>query len=171
MNTARIRYAVESDLPLILSWRNHPSIKKYMYTQHDITMQEHKEWFERCLSQPEDIHLLMFLVNEKSMGFINFSHDKFDVVNWGFYISPDAPKGTGYALGLSAIEFGFKTLKFRKICGQVLSFNERSINFHKKLGFSQEGIFKEQFVNEKNYYDVYHFGLLKQIWAQRNDGN
>ena len=166
-----IRYAVESDLPLILTWRNHPSIKKYMYTQHDISMCEHQEWFKRCLSQPEDIQLLMFVVNEQPLGFINFTRDKFNVVNWGFYISPDAPKGTGSALGISAIRFGFENLKFRKICGQALSFNERSINFHKKLGFSQEGVFKEHFVNEEGHYDIYHFGLLKQIWAQHNYEN
>ena len=36
----------------IRSWRNLPEIRKYMYTDHVITPEEHDAWFQRVTSDP-----------------------------------------------------------------------------------------------------------------------
>jgi RimJ/RimL family protein N-acetyltransferase len=42
---AKIRKMEHDDLERVLAWRNHPEIRRYMYTQHEITWDEHLRWF------------------------------------------------------------------------------------------------------------------------------
>jgi hypothetical protein len=41
----------ESDLETLLRWRNHPDVRKCMLSQHEITLAEHRAWFDRSAVQ------------------------------------------------------------------------------------------------------------------------
>ncbi|BBM03893.1 UDP-4-amino-4,6-dideoxy-N-acetyl-beta-L-altrosamine N-acetyltransferase [Microbulbifer sp. GL-2] len=164
MSKSLIRRMTEADLEQVLEWRNHIDIRKYMYTQDKISMSEHVKWYERC-SKMDTKTLLIFESHGKSLGFINFSRIKnSDISDWGFYVAPNAAKGSGRELGRLAINFAFAELKFHKICGQALSYNERSINFHRSLGFQKEGVLRDQYQVDKQFYSVVCFGLLVKEW-------
>lgn len=159
-----IRNMTPEDLEYVLAWRNHPEIRRYMYTKHEISLAEHRGWFERSSSDPSK-HLLIFEVNGIARGFVNFSELSFaGVADWGFYIAPDAEKGTGRQLGHTALNYAFDTLQLRKICGQALASNERSIKFHRALGFHQEGKLREQYWDGEIYHSIICFGLLNVEW-------
>lgn len=152
------------DLEMVLAWRNHPEIRRYMYTQQEITLAEHKAWFKRN-TQDTDKHLLIFEFNEIPLGFVNFSRvTNGPISNWGFYVAPEAPKGTGRQLATAALIHAFTRLKLHKICGQALSFNERSIKLHLGLGFQREGILRDQHFDGHTYHDVVCLGLLTSEW-------
>ncbi|NQW95208.1 MAG: UDP-4-amino-4,6-dideoxy-N-acetyl-beta-L-altrosamine N-acetyltransferase [Polaromonas sp.] len=155
---------VHADLGLVLAWRNHPDVRRYMYTRHEITLDEHQRWFERT-SQHSKKHLLIFEVNQQPLGFVNFNETGSDgIAEWGFYAVPDAPKGTGRLLGRAAVCHAFTQLKLHKVCGQALTYNERSIQLHQTLGFQQEGILRDQHFDGKRYHHVICFGLLCHEW-------
>ncbi|MFW0886806.1 UNVERIFIED_CONTAM: UDP-4-amino-4,6-dideoxy-N-acetyl-beta-L-altrosamine N-acetyltransferase [Pseudomonas sp. JL1] len=159
-----IRKMTVDDLDVVLAWRNHAEIRRYMYTQHEITIEEHRGWFERA-SQDARKHLLVFEVGGKPQGFVNISEQtSYGVADWGFYIAPDAAKGTGRQLGQTALEYAFRALNLHKVCGQALAFNERSIQFHRTLGFQQEGTLRDQHYDGENYHAVICFGLLSNEW-------
>lgn len=155
-----LRLMVPSDLEQVLKWRNHENIRKYMFTQHKIKMDEHKKWFKKSLKNP-DKHLLIFEAEGSSVGFLQFkSLNSGLVADWGFYLAPDAPKNVRKNFGKIALAYGFDKLNFHKICGRALAINEKSIRFHLDLGFRQEGRLREQYFDGKNYYDVICFGIL-----------
>lgn len=159
-DVARIRRMTCADLEQVLSWRNHAEVRKYMYTQHEITLVEHTSWFERA-SQDERKHLLIFERGNEPLGFVNFNcTSNAKVADWGFYIAPDAQSGTGRLLGQAALRHAFDVLALHKVCGQALAFNERSIRFHLRQGFRQEGVLRDQHFDGRNYHDVACFGLL-----------
>ena len=163
-STSHIRPMVHADLSLVLSWRNHPEVRHGMYSQHEITLNEHQQWFKRSLADPKK-HLLIFEANHQALGFVNFNEiGKGSIADWGFYLAPDAPKGSGRQLGHSALDHAFTQLKLHKICGQVLEYNERSLKFHKTLGFQEEGILCEQHFDGEVYHNVICFGLLCHDW-------
>lgn len=149
-----------ADLEQVLSWRNHDNVRRYMYTQHEISLEEHTRWFERATLDPSR-HLLVFEVDATPIGFINF-HEiaPGGVADWGFYAAPDAPQGTGRQLGAAALRYAFDEAGLHKVCGQAIAFNERSIKFHLNQGFHQEGILREQHFDGQCYHDVVCFGLL-----------
>lgn len=155
---------VHADLERVLAWRNHPDVRRYMYTQHEITLDEHQRWFERTLPDPKK-HLLIFEVNHQPRGFVNFNEaGSGRIADWGFYAAPDAPKGSGRQLGRTALNHAFIQLQLHKVCGQALAYNERSIQFHQSLGFQQEGILRDQHFDGERHHHVICFGLLDHEW-------
>ena len=47
-----VRLMTLSDIELVLSWRNHPDIRKWMRSKHVISRSEHVNWFNRLLENP-----------------------------------------------------------------------------------------------------------------------
>jgi UDP-4-amino-4,6-dideoxy-N-acetyl-beta-L-altrosamine N-acetyltransferase len=160
----RVRPMTPDDLALVRSWRNHPSIRHNMYSQHEVSEDEHHGWFERA-SQLIGRHLLIFEAEFQPRGFVQVTSKGADpVAEWGFYTSPDAPRGTGRRMGQAALEFIFGSLRIHKVCGQALAYNKKSIRFHLSLGFQQEGILREQHFDGVAFHDVYCFGMLARDW-------
>lgn len=156
-----------ADLESVLKLRNHPEIRRYMLTQHEISIEEHTSWFNR-VSQNTGIELLVLEINDECCGFVQFKETNYlGVVDWGFYAAPDAPKGTGRKLGLAALNHAFKNENLHKICGQALHSNQPSIEFHKSLGFAQEGILRDQHSDSAGYHDMICFGILKRDWIAK----
>jgi UDP-4-amino-4,6-dideoxy-N-acetyl-beta-L-altrosamine N-acetyltransferase len=159
-----IRPMSHQDLRVVLEWRNHENVRRYMYTQHEIRMEEHSEWFARASVDPKR-HLLIFEKNSQPLGFVNISEiASGGIAEWGFYTAPDAPQGTGSALGRVTLDYAFLSLGLHKICGQAIELNERSIQFHLKLGFLNEGVLQKHHFDGKLYHNVWCFGLLSEFW-------
>jgi len=166
----KLRPMTESDLEHVLQWRNHPEVRRYMYTTHEIQLDEHRKWFSAMSDNPA-IELLIYEQDDKPLGFVNITRTRCrEVADWGFYLAPGAPKGTGRELGKRALNYAFAHMKLHKLCGQALGFNERSILFHKRLGFTEEGRLREQHCDGSQFHDVVCFGLLSRGWlAQVKD--
>ena len=161
---SRLRPMEAKDLELVLVWRNHPAVRRFMYTTHLISPEEHARWFERSKHQT-GVWLLIYEQGGSPAGFVNISETRYQqVADWGFYLAPDAEKGTGQALGMATLEYAFESLQLHKLCGQALGFNQRSIRFHEKLGFIQEGVLREQHFDGARFFDVFCFGLLASEW-------
>jgi UDP-4-amino-4,6-dideoxy-N-acetyl-beta-L-altrosamine N-acetyltransferase len=152
------------DLSCVLGWRNSPSVRQYMLTQHEIGKQEHQAWFERACADPHR-HPLLFEIDGQPSGFVHFVvAPQGGIAVWGFYAAPQAPRGTGRRLGTSALEYGFESLGLHKINGQALALNTPSIRFHQRMSFRQEGVLREQHFDGQKYHDVVCFGLLASEW-------
>ena len=115
---------------------------------------------------------LIFEYESKPKGYINIKHHgNTFIADWGFYLAPNSEKGTGKMLGELALEYGFLVLKLHKICGQALGFNEKSIKFHQRLGFRQEGCLIDQHYDGSDFHDVCLFGLISEDWIRVGSNN
>lgn len=159
-----IRTMAAADIPAVLAWRNHPDIRRYMMTQHEITLDEHQAWFEGA-SQDATRRLLIVEERQVALGFVHFSDvSEGGVCNWGFYVAPGAPRGSGTKLGATALDFAFGQLALHKVCGQALDYNDASIRMHGKLGFRKEGNLREHHRIGAAYHALICFGLLRREW-------
>lgn len=157
------------DLEAVLSWRNHASVRSYMLTQHEITLEEHSAWFERA-SQDASRALLIVEEGNAALGFVHFSGiTKGGTCDWGFYAVPDSPKGSGRKLGHAALSLAFGSLGQHKVCGQALGHNKASIQFHERLGFVREGVLRQQALVNDEYIDIVCFGILIEEWNLQAD--
>lgn len=160
------------DLPMVLSWRNHPATRRHMLTQHEITLDEHLRWFQRVQKDPARRLLLIETRKEEALGFVQLSGvQEGGIAEWGFYVRPDAPKGTGRQVGTTALDHAFHDLRLHKVCGQALDTNQASIGFHLALGFSQEGVLRDQCLIHGRYHNLVCFGQLRQEWVERDSGS
>ena len=135
-----------------------------MYTQHVITAEEHQSWINK-ITIDDSYHPLILEYNNEPLGFVNIHQIAQDgIADRRFYTSPNTPKGTGYKLCEQALDYAFNILQLHKICGQALDFNLASRNFHKRLGFKEEGILEQHHFDVQKYYDVICFGLLSSAY-------
>lgn len=163
------RTLIESDLMCILEWRNRLEVRRNMFTQQQITPDEHLNWFRR-VSEDGSRHQYIYEDDGERLGYFNFTIlAGGTVADWGFYLSPEAPKGTGRRMGMSAVDIGFKELGLRKICGQVLDFNIQSKKMHESLGFLLEGQLVDQFYDGNMFHTVLLFGMLNCNFNKGNE--
>lgn len=165
----QLRKMLEKDLKQVLAWRNSDRIRACMYTDKIISWDEHYDWYQKTLDNQYTINMICEFQGQP-IGVSNIT--QIDRHNskclWGFYIGNiNAPKGSGYAMGLQFLDFIFNNLSLRKVCSEVLGFNHKSIDFHHNLGFQQEGILKEHVLKQNIYVDVVIFGLLSKEWNHK----
>lgn len=157
-----LREIIEDDLELMLSWRNHSSIRSSMFSQSVIEFEQHKAWFKRESEKNDSTWLLFIDDRGTSLGVVYFTEmdQSSKHAFWGFYAAPYSPPGTGTRMGSEAIDYFFDILKFHKLNAEVLESNERSYAFHIKLGFKVEGVFYDHYLGAKGYESVTRFALI-----------
>jgi len=160
-----VRPMAATDLDMVLLWRNHPDVRRWMYTTHEIGLDEHRRWFEDA-SKDRNRVLLVYELEGRATGFVNLGRIRgTDVAEWGFYLAPDAPAGAGAGLGAAALEHAFLVLGLHKISGHALAGNERSLRFHQRLGFGSEGVRRDHHLAADGVrHSVVCFGLLREEW-------
>ena len=165
MPTDTLHPLTEADLPLVRAWRNHLDVRRHLFSTHAIAEDEHRAWFAR---QQVDAtrRLWLFQRDGAPMGFVQLSGvEPGGIAEWGFYAAPDAPRGTGSALGRAALARAFGDEGLHKLCGQVLAENTASLALHRRLGFSEEGVLRQQHRSGDTYHHVHCFGLLRAEWS------
>jgi UDP-4-amino-4,6-dideoxy-N-acetyl-beta-L-altrosamine N-acetyltransferase len=164
-NIGTLRAIKDDELESMRSWRNAPAVRANMYTRHEISVQEHREWWARIQGRTDHLYF-MYEVNGFSCGIVAFTSIDAASRNsaWAFYASPDAPRGTGTKMEWLALNYAFDELKLHKLYCEVLSFNTLVIKLHLKFGFKHEGVFREQHLMNECFVDVIRLGILETEW-------
>lgn len=164
----RLRPVEESDLERILEWRNSDRIRANMYTDHLISMTEHKTWYQNLMKEKTS-RFMVFEYREKSVGVVNISQidQKNNRCHWGFYLGEiGIVKRCGMALGYFGLDYIFGNLRMRKVYGEALAFNLASINFHEKLGFTEDNRITKHVFKSGRYEDIVSMGLNYEDWVK-----
>lgn len=166
----QIRSMTEGDLPMVLAWRNHAEVRRFMLTQQEISLAEHTQWFASA-RQDSTRRLLIVQEHGNPIGYVQFRGVAVGgIADWGFYAHPDAAKGTGRKIGESALEHAFAHLKLHKVCGQCIPSNQASIRFHERLGFKREAAPPDPKRINCQYPPLICFGLLVNEWEKNTRG-
>jgi UDP-4-amino-4,6-dideoxy-N-acetyl-beta-L-altrosamine N-acetyltransferase len=139
-----------------------------MYTDHEITMDEHRAWFERLRREP-DPPFLVFEFRGMPIGVVQVTQidRRNNKCYWGFYIGdPEAPPGSGTALGFFGLNHIFEVMKIRKLCAEAFASNSASLKFHKRLGFVEEGRLVRHVLKSGRYEDIVSFALFQEDWIR-----
>lgn len=129
---------------IILEWRNNPNIKKWMYTQDDITLESHLNFIDSLKNSKEKLYFLVKKEDE-NIGVIYFTNLTKKEVYFGLYANPTIKiLGVGRILEEISIDFAFNSLNVSKLKLEVFEDNIQVINLHKKYNFKKIG---EKFVN------------------------
>ena len=132
-----LRDIADDELELMRAWRNEPAVRANMYTQHEISIEEHLTWWEKTKNRPDQKYLMYEMSGDKR-GIAAFT--SIDIQNkntaWAFYASPSAPKGTGSKIEFLMLELAFEQLNMQKLYCEVFAFNTSVIKLHQKFGFN-----------------------------------
>ena len=171
--TINYRPLKSSDLGLRTSWQNNPEVAKNLGWQirKGTTLEEARSWYEGY-SQNENDQRFIIEADNKPIGIVGLTDINPLDKNAMLYIIIGEDGYRGKGIGRKACEhiinYGFKELKLHKIYLEVNSYNKPALSLYKSLGFTEEGVFKEQILLDGAYFDEIYMGLLS---GQKKDSD
>ncbi len=143
----RLRAAALADSATVLGWRNHPGVRRVMFTDHVIAPDEHAAWWQRVMASA-DHHVLIVVHEGRDCGVVTFTRSKTEapeagVWDWGFYLDPDAfPQPLQQLRAWSGMEeqsiaWAQQQLQARRIDCEVFAFNAAVLALHKRHRFTE----------------------------------
>jgi UDP-4-amino-4,6-dideoxy-N-acetyl-beta-L-altrosamine N-acetyltransferase len=158
------------DREKIYLWRNMPEVAKYMYTDHQITEEEHNLWFD-AVQKGSGRKYWIIVYEKEEVGLVNL-YD-IDPLNrrcfWAFYIASKnvRGKGVGSIVEYHILKHVFEDLDYNKLCCEVLSSNHTVVDMHKNFGFQEEGLYRQHRIKNSQFVDVVALGMLRSEWNEK----
>jgi UDP-4-amino-4,6-dideoxy-N-acetyl-beta-L-altrosamine N-acetyltransferase len=152
------------DIEYVRSFRNHDEIRKWMYSDDIISLQDHIN-FINSLKENNRNYYWLVKMEEKYIGVVSLNRIDFKHRNayLGIYANPFLASGGKGELLIKCIKklaFDFANLHTLKI--EVMDTNEKAMNFYKKVGFSEEGRLKEFVYKDGKWHDMIIMGITAQ---------
>jgi len=125
----------EENKLLILNWRNHDNVRKWMYNSETILSENHFKFIESLKTSTTNKYFLV-MEDEKKIGVIYFT----DIDNlkkkaeFGLYANPDI-KGVGKLLMDIICDYAFEKMSYNKLIAEVFDSNKRAIDLYINKNF------------------------------------
>lgn len=164
----QLRLINENDRARVLAWRNQDRVRANMYTDHIISGDEHSAWLSNALTDSTSRYLIAEY-SGRPIGLVSFNNiDKqHGRCSWAFYLGEtDAPRGSGAAMEMNALDYAFQRLKIRKLCCEVFAFNTAVLRLHSRFGFAEEGRFIRHVHRNGEFQDVVYLARFGETWLE-----
>jgi RimJ/RimL family protein N-acetyltransferase len=134
--------------------------EEFLHDNRKFSIDETKEWFNKY--NPD---YYMIKMSGENIGYFRLSN--YSKENKNIYLGADiSPKYKGFGYGKSSyikfIPFLFEEYKLHKITLEVLSTNKIALNLYKKLGFTIEGIKRQEILKNGQWIDSIIMSILKE---------
>lgn len=168
--TVTLRTLEDEDAPHLKRGRNDPAIRVFSggppVPFDEDGMEGYFEWL-----RSDDTYALAVCVDEEYVGMVTLRDVSRpnDHATAGVQILPEY-QGNGYATEACELlfDYAFDQFGLHKVSTNAFAFNEPSIGLLESLGFTREGVRREERFANGEYHDVHHYGLLAREW--RADG-
>lgn len=168
-NTITIRPIELADTDNIVKWRNAPSVRKNLYSQAELTAQQHLRYFETQIATGK---VKQFIISEHQNGrsrdigtsFIKNIDAHSNKAEFGIFIGEENVRGKGYGTVATqlTVDYAFDVLKLHRLYLTVFSDNTAAIHAYQKCGFAVEGELKQDFLRSDGYADVTVMAIVKE---------
>ena len=172
--TIRLTALRESDLETIKGWTEDSIVSSLAssntsYPRSDIQI---KNRIERSQSNQDSFYFAIRPLEEETL----LGTMALDEIEWnngvaGISIEIGDRDNHRQGIGIDSIklllDFAFLELNLRKLQLTVFDYNEAAIGLYKKIGFINEGTFREFGLRFNKTYDMLLFGILRSEWLSQ----
>jgi RimJ/RimL family protein N-acetyltransferase len=137
LNPISMRVATSSDVDLYYAWVNDESVRHYSFQQDEIQYENHVNWFNSRIENPNFLFLVFFNQDKSAIGQVRINKNDEEVI---IGISVDKNyRGFGYSFKMLrlACQHYFKNYSDNEIFAYIKLENKASIATFKKAGFLQ----------------------------------
>lgn len=152
--------------------RNEPGVRRWMFTDQVIGINEHLAWINRL--KTDDSRIVFAVLNQAreplglaSVNAIDRRHKRAD---WGFFLTRAARGSLWPAVEFSLIDFVFEALGMEKLNSEVVAGNAAVVKLHLKFLFQQEGFRRSNLTKNGERLGVHMLGLTRPEWALGRQG-
>lgn len=174
----------EKDCEIMFEILNEPDLKKltgsvtsdeeaYAAPQPE-EREKIRQWYMTRNEQNNRLDLaVVYIESDQVIGEVVFNEydEETGNVNFRVLLSKSiCNKGVGTEAVSMFIQYGMEELELHKISLEVYSFNPRAERVYQKAGFKLEGIKREEFLYNQEYFDTKIYGLLKADYLDKKVG-
>jgi RimJ/RimL family protein N-acetyltransferase len=172
-----LRPVRRSDIEYFLKWFNNPEVTQYLGVYLPMTEMAEEKFIEELGNTGAGTRVLFVIEvidGEITIPIGNIAlssiHPKDHRAVFGIAIGEKDywSKGYGTEAANLIIRYGFEQLNLHRINSSAISFNERSLRLHLRVGFKEEGRQREAVFKNGEYHDHVMFGLLREEWGKMN---
>jgi UDP-4-amino-4,6-dideoxy-N-acetyl-beta-L-altrosamine N-acetyltransferase len=167
-----LRPLAPADSGRVHAWRNSPDVAAYMYTDHDISPEEHARWFAGALAAETKVFWIIeddgAPVGLANLTGIDLGRRRCE---WAYYLGEASVRGRGVGAAVEYIvlEHVFGTLGLHKLWCEVLIDNAPVWRLHESFGFTREALYRDHVWKAGRFQDVVGLGLLETDWARARE--
>lgn len=152
-----LKYLDSETILKIREWRNQDFVKKNMYSQHEITQEEHLKYIDN-IRNDNNRGLFVFYLDDEPFGVYQYTMNPDDkTITGGNYLVDEEYMFMGYGTiqtyFMGVIKFDY--LKCEREYDETLDINKRVINLAQKMGGRVKKIPGKRCMLQDGYHDVY----------------
>lgn len=163
-----LRAIEESDLNQLLTWRNIPEFRQYFREFRELNTTNQQAWFDKYVMQDTSTQMFAIvelqtneLIGACGLCYIDWVNRSAD---FSIYIGKDNLYiDDYYAIDAAKVmeRYGFEELNLHRLWAEIYSIDEKKKIFFHKIGFEQEGVFKETHWTQGKWVDSIYFAKLR----------
>jgi len=148
--------------------RNQADVRKFMYTSHEISPQEHDQWLNSLKGNARQ-SVFVAMLDGALAGVVSLSaiNPVQKTADWALYLDVQLQgKGLGSLVEFWLLDHAFNQAGLEKLNCEVLEMNAPVIKMHQKFGFKIEGVRRRNIIKEGVRVDVVLLGITKEEWLE-----
>ena len=168
-----LRIPGEEDVQFLLERENDPAVRATRSAYLPTGPDDVRRRLGGTLGRNDDTIALLVCADENPVGHVYLIREKpndrtYRRAELAYWVAPDA-QGNGYATDAArtVLDHGFDRLGLHKVVAKTFESNVASARVLEKLGFAEEGVFRNEAFVGGEFVDVIRYGLLVE---ERQDG-
>jgi UDP-4-amino-4,6-dideoxy-N-acetyl-beta-L-altrosamine N-acetyltransferase len=120
---------------MVLSWRNHESVRSYMYTDEIITLEHHNSFIDSLHHRPDKAYFIV-VKNGAPIGVVDLIDITETSASLGLYANPFSDrKGIGRIILRALIRYAYEALHLTTLHLECYEENEKAQALYQKFDF------------------------------------
>ena len=162
-----LRTVEEEDLDFLQRNVNDPDVWRSIGTVSPVNAEQEREWFEGI---GDDGVSLLICAEGEPVGMAGLSDvlETWGRAEVGYWVTPEA-RSEGYATEATdlLVGYAFDQRRLNKVIANAFDFNAGSRRVLEKVGFTEEGLHREEAFVDGAFVDIHRYGLLAREWRDR----
>ncbi len=162
-----LRPITMEDTPLIVAWRNDPSVLQNFIYRGPFTAAVHINWMKTRVASGE---VVQYIIEDRESGrpvgsvYFRDVNSSYHSAEYGVFIGESEARGKGLGSETARLftDFGFETLGLHRISLRLLSDNVQARRSYENAGFQVEGVFRDMVLLDGRYRDVLFMARLRE---------
>ncbi|EJN60090.1 GNAT family N-acetyltransferase [Halogranum rubrum] len=157
-----LRTVESDDLAFVKDQINDPDVWGTLGMSAPRNQHNEEQWLERTSEDDDRVHLLV-CDDGDPVGLMGLHvNSTWGVGELGYWVAPEA-QGKGYCTAAVRLvsRYAFEERRLHKVVAEAYDHNAGSQRVLEKVGFTQEGVHREEAFVGGEYRDLLHYGLLE----------
>lgn len=170
-NFYKLRTIIDDDHEWMISLHNDPEVLKNMTHSTPVTIGSHLKWWKQVSEDPRQLRLIFEVGGDRAglAKFYNIDEHNLCCVLGGDIHKDFRGKGHGKMMWMLMLSRCFDDFNLHRVSLTTAEYNAVGRHIYEKLGFKEEGLFKESLWRDGRFHDQVLMFMLKRDWQSMED--